>query len=165
MVGAVSLFDLLYVCWDFVNKLDVFASVVCFSGEVWTFCDLFCNEASSWAAGWFGWCLRMCPLSLSRAVKELWQLWHRYGRSPVWRNMCRTRELLWRKLKGQCSQKWFFSSAWICNEVICIKRMLCIHSLLFLITVVHLQLRFVVTRKVRIFSNEFPLLKMCAQTW
>ena len=84
----------------------------------WPDCStLFCNELSSWAAGWFGWCFRMCPLSLSRAVNEDWQLWQRYGRSPVWRNMCRTRELLWRKLKGQCSQKWFFSSAWIYNEV------------------------------------------------
>ena len=31
----------------------------------------------SLAAGWFGWCLRMCPLSLSRAVKADWQLWQR----------------------------------------------------------------------------------------
>ena len=88
---------------------------VCLDGWwCWACCCLL-SEWSSWAAGWSGWCLRMCPLSLSRAVNEDWQLWHRYGRSPVWRNMWRTRELLWRKLRGQCSQKWFFSSAWICN--------------------------------------------------
>jgi hypothetical protein len=70
---------------------------------------------------WIVWSTLYVYLCLSRAVNEDWQLWHRYGRSPVWRNMWRTRELLWRKLRGQCSQKWFFSSAWICNwrNVLC----------------------------------------------